>query len=449
MPKDPTRHLFLAGLLLTAACRRGPAAAPATTAVLPDRSPAPAATDGEPRTLCLAEPGGAGRDADRDLRAAQDRARRRPMRADEWVAAGSQWVRTARRTADPGFYLNVDGCARVALQNEPAFSPALALRGLALMNDHRFEEARALAASALLRDPENPVALGAWSDALLELGRYDEAGAAAQRLMDVRPGMAAYTRGSYLRWLRGDTGRAKLLVRDALAGRDARDPEPAAWTFVEAAQIFWHEGDYAGADAVYAEALKWVSDYPAALVGRARVAIARGEPRSAVDALVRASRTRPLPETFWLMGDARAMQGDDAGAREAYARVVAEGRRGDRLTLALFYLAKNRDLEEADRLLRAERSGRGGVYMDDALAFLLYRQGRLAEARTASDRALRLGTPDARLLYHAGAIRLAVGDRAAGRSLLQRALRLNPGFDWTGAAEARALLQGETRVASR
>jgi tetratricopeptide (TPR) repeat protein len=448
MPKDRARHLFLAGLVLTAACRRGPAAAPATTGVVPNRSPAPAPAD-EPRTLCLAEPGGPGSDADRDLRAAQDRARRRPLRADEWVSAGSQWVRTARRTADPGFYVNVDGCARVALQNEPAFSPALALRGLVLMNDHRFEEARALAESVLARDPENPVALGAWSDALLELGRYDEAGTAAQRLMDVRPGMAAYTRGSYLRWLRGDTARAKLLVRDALAGRDARDPEPAAWTFVEAAHIFWHEGDYAGADAVYAEALKWVGDYPAALVGRARVAIARGEPRSAVDALVRAARTRPLPETFWLMGDALAMEGDQAGAREAYARVVAEGRRGDRLTLALFYLVKNRDLDEAERLLRDERSGRAGVYMDDALAFLLYRQGRFAEARTASDRALRLGTPDARLLYHAGAIRLAAGDREAGRSLLQRALRQNPGFDWTGAAEARALLQGETRVASR
>jgi Flp pilus assembly protein TadD len=128
---------------------------------------------------------------------------------------------------------------------------------------------------------------------------------------------------------------------------------------------------------------------------------------------------------------------------------VAEGRRGDRLTLALFYLAKNRDLEEAERLLRDEHSGRGGIYVDDALAFLLYRQGRLAEARTASDRALRLGTPDARLLYHAGAIRLAAGERTAGRRLLQRALRQNPVFDWTGAAEARALLQADTRMASR
>jgi hypothetical protein len=56
---------------------------------------------------------------------------------------------------------------------------------------------------------------------LLELGRYDEAARAAQRQMSVRPGMGEHARGSYLRWLKGDTRNAKLLIRDALIDRSA------------------------------------------------------------------------------------------------------------------------------------------------------------------------------------------------------------------------------------
>jgi tetratricopeptide (TPR) repeat protein len=261
--------------------------------------------------------------------------------------------------------------------------------------------------------------------------------------------MAAHARGSYHRWLQGDTRHAKLLIKDALIDRDGRDPEPAAWTFVEAAAIYWHQADYDGADAVYAEALKWVPDYPPALLGRARIAISLGRGRVALGHLERALRVRPTPEAMWLLGDARALLGDDAGAREAYERVVELGRRGDTLTLALFYATKNRDIDAALRLIEGERAVRGGIYVDDVHAWILYRAGRLAEARQAAERALRLGTKDARLLYHAGAIRMAAGDEDGGRALVRQALALNPQFDLTGAAEARGLLnEAPTRVAS-
>ena len=50
---------------------------------------------------------------------------------------------------------------------------------------------------------------------------------------------------------------------------------------------------------------------------------------------------------------------------------------------------------------------------------------------------------DARLLYHAGAIRIAQGEKAAGEKLVREALKMNPKFDPTGAAEAEKLLAGE------
>ena len=296
-----------------------------------------------------------------------------------------------------------------------------------------------MAEEILRQDPEDTIALGTLSDALLELGRFEDAVAAAQRMADARPDAASYVRASYFRWLKGDRGGAKQFIRSALLGRDARDPEPAAWTFVEAAKIFWHEADYEGADAVLAEALRWVPDHPAALVARGRVALSREQPRPAIEYLEKAYRVRPLPETAWLLGDAWEMLGEAARAQAEYERVVQTGKRSDRLTLALFYATKDRAHDEALRLIEDERATRGGIYLDDTQAWAFYRAGRIGEARRASDRALRLGTPDARLLYHAGAIRMAGGD-PAGRALVEKALALNPSFDWTGAAEARALL---------
>ena len=399
-------------------------------------------TAAEAREICLSDPAG-GLPIDQALREHQKRARTLANRTDEWILIGKGWVTKARRAADPGFYVNVEACATAALQVDAASVAALELRGLALMNDHRFAEARDTAQTILKSGATDAVALGTLSDALLELGDFDESAAATQDMVDLRPDMSSYSRASYLRWLQGDRANAKLFMRYALNGRDARDPEPAAWTLVQAGTLYWHEGDYDGADAVFAEALKFLPDYPPALVGRGRVALSRHQPAAAIASLETAYRINPLVETAWLLGDAREMNGDPGAGARTYQEAIDEGHRTDRLTLALFYATKNRDHDEALRLIEAERAVRGGVYVDDAYAWALFANLDGCRGPVASDRALRLGTPDARLLYHAGAIRLAAGD-AGGRDLVRRALALNPRFDWTGATEAARLLGSES-----
>jgi hypothetical protein len=145
-------------------------------------------------------------------------------------------------------------------------------------------------------------------------------------------------------------------------------------------------------------------------------------------------------QTAWLLGDARAMAGDADGAARAYALVEKEGARTDRRTLSLYYSTKNLEPAKALALAEEERKVRGGPYTDDAYAWALHRTGREAEARAAIDRATALGIPDAMLLFHAGAIRIAQHDVPGGRKLVARALALNPKFDVTGAKEALELL---------
>src|SRR5262249_25462441 len=153
-------------------------------------------------------------------------------------------------------------------QIEPGHKLALELQGLSLLNDHKFREALAKAEEALASDHEDLLALGVKSDALLELGRYKEATEAAQQMMDLKPDLPSYSRAAHLRWLAGDTAIAKQIVRKAIDARDHRDPEPGAWVLVQAAYMFFNEGDYDGADKGFDMALEAVSEYPPALVGR-------------------------------------------------------------------------------------------------------------------------------------------------------------------------------------
>jgi predicted Zn-dependent protease len=115
--------------------------------------------------------------------------------------------------------------------------------------------------------------------------------------------------------------------------------------------------------------------------------------------------------------------------------------------LALFYADHDRRPDEALRLARLEAAGRGDVYTDDALAWALHANGRDVEAKRAASRALRLGTDDPVLHYHAGVIAAALARPARAAWHLDRALALNPEFDVRQAPLARAAL--ELLVASR
>jgi tetratricopeptide (TPR) repeat protein len=62
------------------------------------------------------------------------------------------------------------------------------------------------------------------------------------------------------------------------------------------------------------------------------------------------------------------------------------------------------------------------------LAWTLYKTGNYAEAQKYSQEALKLGTNDALMLFHAGMIESALGNTETARSHLERAIEINPHF---------------------
>jgi tetratricopeptide (TPR) repeat protein len=97
------------------------------------------------------------------------------------------------------------------------------------------------------------------------------------------------------------------------------------------------------------------------------------------------------------------------------------------LELALFD-ADHGEPAAALEAARAEWARRKSVHVADAFGWALYANGRYAEAARLSERALSLGTHDALFLFHAGMIRLELGQDDEARAFLRRALRINPHF---------------------
>jgi tetratricopeptide (TPR) repeat protein len=426
--------LVVLALSALPACRQAPSGSDQKPRDVPN-----ARLSADVQALCLEKMDGNDK-LDAALAHARTVAQKRASEIPVWIALGRLWMQKARVSQDPGFYRNVDACADAALELEPDNAAAQNLKGFVHLNDHEFRRARDLAEKILSRDAGDRLAWGTRSDALLELGDVDGAEQATQRMLDLKPDAASYGRAAHLRWLRGDLEGAKRIFAQALkASSQAADREPYAWLLVQTAQIFWHEGDVAGADAGFKLALERVPDYAPALVGRARVAIAQKRFADAVALLERAHERSPSVESAWLLANARTLMGDRRAASVAFDRAVRAGRH-DPATLAFFYASRGQKLDEAVRLARRAHDERPNTYSKDILAWALYRAGKIDEASETSKSLLQWGTRDARLWFHAGAIRLAAGDRTGGRKLIARALELNAQFDPFEAEEARRLL---------
>ncbi len=108
--------------------------------------------------------------------------------------------------------------------------------------------------------------------------------------------------------------------------------------------------------------------------------------------------------------------------------------------LATFYADHDRNLALALDWMRQDLRTARDIAAFDTLAWAAYKAGLIKEARAAIGQALRLGTQDARLYYHAGKISQKAGDPESGKEYLQRAVEINPHFDLRESPALRAAL---------
>jgi tetratricopeptide (TPR) repeat protein len=370
------------------------------------------------------------------------------------------YVRKARESGDLAYYGLAETAARrsvALLPRGPSAATATTTLAVVHLARHEFGEALARAREALELDPAEAAPHAVAGDALIELGEYDAASQAYARMAGLEGSRRPDSRVAYLKFLRGDATGAIAGMRRAVEVVRATTPtgEPVAWARAQLGDLRFHTGDLIGADAAYREALAAVPGYHRALAGAGRVRAAQGRYREAVELYQKALGVIPLPEYAAALGDVYTRMGREPEARRHYALVEYIGRLSQlnravyNRELALFLADRGLRLADALVLARAELLARRDIYTYDVLAWVLLKNGRAREALEPMTQALRLGTPDARLLFHAGMIHHALGDTAAARDALGRALRLNPHFHVLQAdIAARTLADLDRRVSA-
>ncbi|MFD8022568.1 tetratricopeptide repeat protein [Streptomyces lavendulae] len=381
----------------------------------------------------------------RGIEALRERVKRLPKDPVSWADLGMALVQQARTTADQATYAQAETALHRSLALEPVENLHAEIgMGALCAARHQFREALTWARKAVATSPATPAAYGVLADAHTQLGQYEEAEDAVQKMADLRPDSSSLARASYTFELRGDAGQAKTLMERAL--RAAGTPSERAFAHTHLSSLALDSGDPATA-LRQAEAGLAIAPRDAGLLeARAKARSATGDRDRAVADYTAAIATAPLPQYLLGLGELQQALGHQDQAEAQYVVLRAQGtlRRATSAPAdvdAIYFEADHGDPRQAVTMAEEAVRERPFIAVHDAYAWALHRAGRDEDALHQADQALELGTRSTLFLYHRGAIHQALGDRSAARRDLQQALALDPSFHPLHAPAAREALR--------
>jgi tetratricopeptide (TPR) repeat protein len=419
--------VVIAGGLLTVGALGG---SPASKPELPSNQAAPAPTNSLLKAISTA----------------QVTLKNNPKDFATWAGLSLAYVQQAKVGGDTSLYIRAEGAAKQSLALDTTTN-YLGYAALAAVKNGRHDFAGALVAArqGLKLNSYNSTLYGAEGDALTQLGRYQEAAKAIDRMNRLLPGVPAFTRASYVLELRGDVAGARQALQRARD--DSTNPADIGFCEYYLAELDLHYGGGAQAAlAHYQAGLDQTPDDASLRAGRAKAEAALGMYDAAVADYRSSVTARPTPQTVLELGQLLQSHGDQAGAEEQYALFRVEEKLYNQSGVALDTEAT---LFEADHgsPVKAVQNAKLGwknrpfVEMADAYGWALHANKQDAAALTWANRAFVSGWKTAPALYHRGMIQLALGNKAAAKSDLTEALRLDPAFDSLGAPKAKAALK--------
>ena len=254
----------------------------------------------------------------------QSRLRVLPTDWQAFASLGLAYVQQARVTADPSYYPKAQGVLErsLGLERNDNFAAMVGMAALAAAR-HDFAGALRWGEQAKAINPYNGNVYGVIGDAQVELGRYQDAFATFQKMVDTLPGVASYARVSYARELMGDVPGA---IKAMEAARDiAGTPADSAWADYQLGELYFNQGNLDDAQASYARGVATDADYVPPFAGLAKVAWARGHLRKAIAGYTDVVSRYPSPEYVIALGDLYTVGRADRSSRAA---VRARPRRG-------------------------------------------------------------------------------------------------------------------------
>jgi tetratricopeptide (TPR) repeat protein len=379
----------------------------------------------------------------------QELLKRNSQNAKAYYGLGDAMIRKARETGDSTYFNRAEDALKKSLEIAPHNGSVMRHLAYVFYSRHEFEAAAMHARKAVQMNPRDGDSHGVLGDALLEVGQYAEAEMAYRQMMTLKRSLYSYSRLAGLKSTRGDVAGSMFDLKTAIAiGKLTKEPaESIAWVEWQLGSDYFSQGNLAEAESYYQQALKTYPGYYRALAGLAQTRAAQQRHAEAVELYQKAIGIVPMPEYIAALGDLYTKAGKLDDARKQYELVEYIGKLSAlnqamyNRELAYFYADHDVKLAEGLTLAERELEYRRDIYAHDVLAWNLYKSGRLDQARAAIDQALRLGTQDAKLFYHAGMIFNQLGDKEKAKDYFRRALSTNPHFHILFAERASRVLR--------
>ncbi|HEV3334605.1 MAG TPA: tetratricopeptide repeat protein [Bryobacteraceae bacterium] len=329
------------------------------------------------------------------------------------VLLAGAYVQKTRESTDYAYLDRASSVLDNVLGKDGANYEAQRLLTEIQLERHFFAQAAASSRRLIQIEPYDPWNWGTLGDALIEIGEYEQAATAYQKMVVLRPDLASYNRAAHYRFLFGDVSGAIDIMRKAIEAGSS-SAENVAWCLVDLGGIYFKTGQLDLAQQAFTDALRTFRSYHPAYAGLGKVLAATGDSKGAIENYLRAQEITPLPDYTSALYDLYKKTGQAAkAARQLELLEVTDnlGRaNGEKANRNLVFAFADHDmkLDRALELAQGELEFRGDIYSYDALAWALYKNHRFSDAQSYMRKALKLNTPEPAFLLHAEAIAKAI-----------------------------------------
>ena len=355
------------------------------------------------------------------------------------IALTTLYIQEARITGNLNYYNEAAlKSVNAVLEKDANNFEALTYKATILLSQHHFSEGLSVADQARQLYPLNAYVYGLIVDGNVETGNYKAALEAADKMISIRPDTRSYSRIAYLREIHGDipgAAEAMKLAVDAGAPGD----ENTEWCRVQFGKLNEKMGKLNDAKMYYSIAVENRQDYPYALAGLARIAIAEKDYSKALDLYLLADSFIPdhtfkegIAEVYNLTGQSEKAKLVADEILNYMIQLSSDGKKdksagqNEDHEMAHAYMGVG-NYEKALEYALAEYNRRpANIEVNETVAIVFLEKGDYAKALPYIETALKTNCKNPELLCHAGLIYAMTGDKTKAKALLRQGLNSDP-----------------------
>ncbi len=369
----------------------------------------------------------------------QDDLRRNPEHTESKIKLAQAYMQEARITGDHGYY---DALAyqlvNEILKKDDAHFEALSCKATLQATAHQFTDALKTCKKAIKINPYSAYIYGVLCDANVELGNYEEAIKAADKMVSLRPDIRSYSRISYLREIFGNYDGAKEAMELALHS-NIPGLEQTEWARVYLGKLNELTGNTKKAEQLYSVSLIHREHYAPALAGLARISKLKKDYPKAIEFYNEAIESQndyayhqELGEIFAIINQPSESAKEFDIAKDILIRhqhpTTEEngiGHNIDRELAQLFLAMHEYDLAYNSAAIEYSRRPKN-IDVNETLAWSCYQKKMYPEAQYYILKAIKTGSKNAELLNKTGLIFQKNNRPYLAETYFKKAMIVNP-----------------------